>query len=34
VSSDTIAEKNNLLKDQEFPSMEIVDELLADIVNS
>lgn len=34
VTSENIAEKNTLLKEQEFPSLEIVDDLLKDIVNS
>ena len=34
VDSDNIAEKNTLLKEQEFPSLEIVDDLMKDIINS
>lgn len=34
VTSENIAEKNNELKEQEFPSIEIVDDLMRDIVNS
>ena len=34
VTSENIADKNTLLKDQEFPSIEIVDDLMKDIVNS
>lgn len=34
VTSDNIADKNNELKEQEFPSIEVVDGLMRDIVNS
>lgn len=34
VTSENIADKNTELKDQEFPSIEVVDDLLKDIVNS
>ncbi len=34
VTSKNIAEKNNALKEQDFPSLEVVDELMKDIVNS
>ena len=34
VTPDNIAEKNEELKEQEFPSIEVVDDLMKDIVNS
>ena len=34
VTSENIAEKNTELKEREFPSLEVVDDLMKDIVNS
>lgn len=34
VTSENIADKNNALKEQDFPSIEVVDDLMKDIVNS
>jgi hypothetical protein len=33
VTSENIGDKNSELKEREFPSLEIVDDLMKDIVN-